>query len=211
MARHYTVTELKRIGDQCSNKLPPASAVQAMFLYEMQRETELESLFQGQLFRLAKTEDASVQYEKRMTQVEAGMKALVAEVVKLDLQRWVAARDEEARSSALMSDHTSVIKTCLGRLDEHADNLDRLAAKIDRAAPPAQQVPVAGATEQLTRLHTDIDLLFDERDALVDLLGQATARITKLEDLVRVLTVQKSSDDASPGLAQTLAVQAPDN
>ena len=59
MDRHYSQEDLKGIGELCKNRLPPASAVQAMFLYEMQRETEFESLFQGQMFRLAKAEDDS--------------------------------------------------------------------------------------------------------------------------------------------------------
>lgn len=40
----YTGDQLKAIGRTCAEHLPPASAVQAMFMYEMQRQTEAEQL-----------------------------------------------------------------------------------------------------------------------------------------------------------------------
>jgi hypothetical protein len=45
MVQTYSINDLQSIGKACRSQLPPASAVQAMFQYELQRQTEVEHLF----------------------------------------------------------------------------------------------------------------------------------------------------------------------
>lgn len=70
MAAKYSPERLKQLRDLCETRLPPASAVQAMFLYELEREKENEKLFHDQMFRLARTEDASNLTAERISQLE---------------------------------------------------------------------------------------------------------------------------------------------
>lgn len=76
MAKQYSGAALKKIGEQCGHKLPPASAVQAMFMYEMQRESELERLFQGHLFKLARLDDNSKTLQSRVSELSTGLNNL---------------------------------------------------------------------------------------------------------------------------------------
>ena len=55
------------------------------FLYEMQRETDLERLFQGHLFRLAKAEDDTKLHETRTAKLESQVKTLVKQLGGQDI------------------------------------------------------------------------------------------------------------------------------
>jgi len=70
MATKYSPERLKQLRELCETRLPPASAVQAMFLYELEREKENEKLFHDHMFRIARTEDASNMTEERLTKLE---------------------------------------------------------------------------------------------------------------------------------------------
>lgn len=62
-------------------------------------------------------------------------------------------------------------------------------------------------------LKNDIEALFDERDALIDMMKQSNTRIDKLEDLVRQLTIQmltttsSQSNGSSPAVPQRIPIQ----
>ena len=224
MASHYSPSELKDIGKQSRTKLPPASAVQAMFMYEMQRETEVESLFQGQMFRLARAEDESVSQERRIRELGQQVQAL---------KEKVTANDAEARLS------TSKVRMDIlqKELDLHAERLDNqgerlvlvdhLVDLLDSKERPSGDMGTGDVADkashsselgtiraQLETANEDISVLFDERDALVTLLNQANERINKLEGLIRALTLQNpssgsnpSSANVSPPIVQFLPVQ----
>jgi chromosome segregation ATPase len=117
MGRQYDAESLRNIGERCINKLPPASAVQAMFLYEMQRETEAEKLFQGQLFELAKVQDRSDLNDKRVWDLEEQVKALRKQATSRDVQERIAT------SRVRTDDLASKVKQQKQRLDDQGERL----------------------------------------------------------------------------------------
>ena len=205
---HYDASDLKAIGAQCKNNLPPASAVQAMFLYEMQRETEVEARFHGQLFRLAKAEEETKFQEARISDLEEQTK---------DLGKTLAANDttERLATSKVRTDALqSKLNEQAQRVDEHAKRLSDLETVIKTAAAaPANPSSFLLSSDVNTlktdfeKADTEIQTLFDERDALITLLNQSNARIDKLEDLVRALTLQKTSPSDSGDGTRTPPVQ----
>lgn len=70
MAARYAPERLKQLRELCSTRLQPASTVQAMFLYELERERENESLFHDQMFRAARIEDVSNITNERIAKME---------------------------------------------------------------------------------------------------------------------------------------------
>ena len=123
-ARQYSVDELKTIGSASSTRLPPASAVQAMFLYEFQRQTEVEALFNAQMFRLARAEDASNATDARLGKVEEDMK---------DAKKQVAAKDlEERLATSKMRFHAqqNKIDACEQKATLQHKRMDELAASV---------------------------------------------------------------------------------
>ena len=208
MGVHYDQSDLKAIGAQCKNKLPPASAVQAMFLYEMQRESEVEARFHGQMFRLAKAEEETKSQESRISDLEEQTKDLGKKLAANDTTERLA--NSKVRTDALQSKLNEQTQ----RVDEHAKRLSDLETTTKAAAAAPANPPSFLLSSDVNTLKTDfekadteIQTLFDERDALITLLNQSNARIDKLEDLVRALTLQKTSPSDSTDGTRTPPVQ----
>ena len=236
--QHYTENDLKQIGQQCRNKLPPTSAVQAMFLYEMQRESELEALFHGQLFRLSQTEHQTNSNELRLEQLEGQVKVLEKKVTAKDIEDRLSTpkvrtdilqvqlkghterlNGQEARLSSVESNITALevnnstaaiesvnMQDLEAQRKSLAVELTSLSAKLASLDQTfATQHDVANQLEsletKLTSLDDEVGVLFEERDALVARNEQAVERITKLEDLVRALARQMSSNCSCPSSA----------
>jgi len=200
----YSGDELRGIGERCAQRLPPASTVQAMFLYEMQRDSELERLFHGEIFRLAqKAEDASHDHQRRIQHLEEEMRTM---------QQRLEARDVNDR-----------LATSKVRFDAQQGKIDELSAKfarfeavtadiervklhngVEKEHPPTNAV--SELAQDISTIDEDIGMLFTERDALVTMLDEANMRIDKLEGLVRALTGQ-SPTTSSPALSQHLPIQ----
>lgn len=140
--QRYGAEDLVGIGRQCRNRLPPASAVQAMFLYELQRETEAERLFHGQMFRLAKSEDEVAVQSRRFAGMESRM-------LKLETQLALQGQAQEKRIAA----NQARLTEAEGKLSAIADQLKNVqelkkeiaVAAIDEAKRAAQDA-VAAAT-----------------------------------------------------------------
>lgn len=228
MGRHYSESALKAVGAACGDKLPPASAMQAMFLYEMKRETEIESLFQGQLFRLAKAEDEAKGQQLRISKMEEEMKSLNIQATRKDMN------DRLATSKVRMDALQSKLTTNMQSVETNRQRLDAMEFKIKRIDGRSSEMSTSLSAdlmknceelasqstilktcrEDITGLDNDISILFDERDALVAQLQQANQRIEKLEGLVRALTAQNSTTGStttfttiSPTNTQLLPVQ----
>ena len=204
MAVHYDPSHLKAIGTQCKNKLPPASAVQAMYLYELQRESEVEALFHGQIFRLAKAEEETQTHSSRIHHLEAQTKALHKKLTTNDLSARLST--SAVRTEALqakLSEHTL-------RLDEQATRLATLETPAAAANPPSFLLSedIHTLKTSLGKADAEIQTLFDERDALITLLNASNSRIDKLEDLVRALTLQKTSPASAAESVQLLPLKA---
>lgn len=140
--QRYGAEDLVGIGRQCSNRLPPASAVQAMFLYELQRETEAERLFHSQMFRLAKSEDEVAVQSRRFAGMESRM-------LKLETQLALQGQAQGKRIAA----NEARLTEAEGKLSAIADQLKNVqelkkeiaVAAIDEAKRAAQDA-VAAAT-----------------------------------------------------------------
>ena len=87
---HYDATALKAIGTMCGNKLPPASSVQAVFLYEMQRQTEQERLFHGGMFRLARAEEKSEAQNASILELQRQLKTFERQLRSKDVDERLA-------------------------------------------------------------------------------------------------------------------------
>ncbi|KAK3669339.1 hypothetical protein LTR78_010762 [Recurvomyces mirabilis] len=215
--KRYSAEELGTIGRICHGRLPPASIVQAMFMYELQRQADNEKLFDSMIFQLARGDGVTYPEVERLSAVED-------EIKMLKLQ-WNAKQNAK-------------VELCKRQLDAHEDHFSMLTTKFDdikaiqerlsRQNGYLQQLAkTVEACEQKTTtmdgeidnelfnammigLHQhdkDLDTIFAERDALLEQLQTSNNRITKLEDLVRALTGNMSpSNSASPTMTQQLPV-----
>lgn len=92
MSQRYSLDELRGIGQVCGTRLPPATAMQAMLLYELQRDAEHEELFQSQFFKFAK-QDTDIQslvtrlgtLEGQVEELKRGVKVNVSQIPSHDL------------------------------------------------------------------------------------------------------------------------------
>ncbi|KAK4916001.1 hypothetical protein LTR49_015912 [Elasticomyces elasticus] len=194
MSSHYSIEELKSLGFSCSKRLPPASAVQAMFLYEMQRQSEVEHLFQAQMFGMARADETTNSTSSRIAKLEAELKKTQQKV--------------EAQQSKIDATNS--------KMKEQGERLQSLAASVEeiRAANAAgiktTAVEIALA-ESLGGLKADITDLEGEQDALIAVLKESNDKIAKLEDLVRELTGQiaelSKSAASSPVMVQRLPMR----
>ena len=201
--KHYTAHELRRIRAVCSWRLPPASMVQAMFLYEMQRETEVESLFQGQLFRLARAEDTSVAAEARLGLLEKRIAQLEQRAIARDIeQRLATSRMRLDRQDQSLNKCTEHMIEVDARLAEVEEQLKSRQLKLTDSAPTCNASLPTDSTEDTTDaspawdaavIKAEIDVLFHDRDGILDLINEAKERIDKLEDNVRALTLQNTA------------------
>ncbi|KAK1058239.1 hypothetical protein LTR74_013525 [Friedmanniomyces endolithicus] len=211
MGTRYTIDELKSLGRACSNRLPPASAVQAMFLYEMQRQTEIEKLFHSRMFELARAEDQDDSTAIRVQKLEVDLK---------DLRRHIAGQDLQERLATSLVRFTAQqakIDACDARTklqDQRIARLEDTLAKPEAVQPadPNTTLVEEAISNDLTDIRADVEALYDERDALINMHNESNARIQKLEDLVRQLTLQlslsTSPSNTSPAMVQRLPVQS---
>lgn len=202
VVQRYRAEDLVGIGRQCSNRLPPASAVQAMFLYELQRESEAERLFHSQMFRLAKSEDEVAVQSRRFAEMQSRM-------LKLETQLALQGQAQEQRIAA----HEARLTEAEGKLSAIADQLNNVqklekeiaAAAIDEAKRAAQDavaadaVPSCGAfpTNEFHNMQVEIDVLFHDRDGIIAKLTAARDRIEDLVQDVHQLKTQTTESQVS--------------
>ena len=142
-AKTFTSTQLRRIGEVCSKRLPPASTVQAMFMYELQRESEVESLFQDQMFRLAKHDDKSAEQEKRIAALEARLS---------QMEKAAASKDVEERlatSKVTMKVQQGKIDTCTGKVQELETKLATVQKELDALRSKQEEAATQRVNEQV--------------------------------------------------------------
>ena len=129
---HYNADDLKAIGHMCSNRLPPASSVQAMFLYEMQRETELERLFQGQMFELARAKDTSRAQQSKVAELEEQMKSVTKQLRARELD------DRLASSKVRIDSQNAKINEQSVRINKQGELLENLRDQTEALATGAE-------------------------------------------------------------------------
>ncbi|KAK4632196.1 hypothetical protein CLAFUW4_03287 [Fulvia fulva] len=206
-AKTFTSTQLRRIGEVCSKRLPPASAVQAMFMYELQRESEVESLFHDHMFRLAKQDDKSAEQEKRIAALETRL---------TQVERAAASKDIEERlatSKVTMKVQQGKIDSCTGqvkdletKLSDVQKELETLRSKQEEAT--TQRVDDQAAARPDTQTMADeINVLFDDRDGILEMITEVKSRLVTLEDNIRALTIQGTSIKTPSVSPQLIPVQ----
>ncbi|KXT09290.1 hypothetical protein AC579_9931 [Pseudocercospora musae] len=214
----YNQDILKQIGVKCANKLPPASAIQAMFLYEMQRQTEAEKLFHAQMFELAKAEDHTHVQDRRIKELEARLALL---------ERKMAARDVDERiatSNVRLNAHQEKLNACSGRLgwaeqklatvDQRLDELKKRqddATLVAAAAALSPAITVSNAhSEDVATMKEEINVLFDDRDGILNMVKEVKENVARLDLNIKQLIVQQlSSTSSSPASTHRIPIKNP--
>jgi chromosome segregation ATPase len=99
--------------------------------------------------------------------------------------------------STLKNDHSTVKANVATLKEKHA------ALKAECATIQANHAVLQSKVDICDR---DIGVLFDERDALAEMLKQAVTRIDKQDGLIRALTMQRSPPGSSAASSPTLQV-----
>lgn len=204
----YTATALKTIGQKCSERLPPASAVQAMFLYEMQRQTEEEQLFKNQMFRLARTEDASTMQERRIKELETN----VVHLEKVATNKGMEERLATSKSTMQML--TEKVNGCLKRMDGLEAVMQKAKNRIEGVERGLQENKTEAVVENAPEskaafamiMKGEIDVLFQDRDAMLIMMNDIQERLASLEASTTANTTVVENTASHPA---TLTYAAP--
>lgn len=182
-----------------------------MFLHEMQRQTEMEKLFHSKSLRLARAEDVSNCTVTRVAKVEQDLVQQM-EIVSLyedAIDRFDICRARlEAQEQRLedIEQRLEINKTHVSAAQKDITDLEAAHAAGKETIKTEAEV-----NADLGLVQKDVDMLFDERDAMLEIWKESSHRISKLEDLVRQLTLHMlnnpSSPTPSPVATQRLPVQ----
>lgn len=71
----FSSSELKAINDRNMNRLPPASAIHGMAMYELHRAEEQERLFHSSMFDISELKKTSAAQAARTESLERSVKA----------------------------------------------------------------------------------------------------------------------------------------
>ncbi|SMY21609.1 unnamed protein product [Zymoseptoria tritici ST99CH_1A5] len=202
----YTGAELNSIGKQCSARLPPTSAVQAMFLYELQRKADDEKFFHSRMFQLRREEEAAALERTKSTQTIQALEARIKQLEKTSLSRDNEAEQRRAKSKSRLRSHQDALDKHMTSINDLCEklttlNTDMQALQTAVATQAAEAIPSSVITEHaaaIAEVHTTALNLFEDRDGMITLMTDTRARVTKLEDNVRALTLQNAAVK-SPG------------
>jgi len=75
MHSRYSSAALRAINDRNKSRLPPATAVHGMALYELNRAAEQERLFHDTIFAFSELKQASAAQHSRLDSIERSVKA----------------------------------------------------------------------------------------------------------------------------------------
>ncbi|KAM3422930.1 hypothetical protein BST61_g413 [Cercospora zeina] len=221
--QQYEPEDLIHIGKQCNNRLPPASAVQAMFLYEMQRQTESERLFHAYMFRFARSEGDIVAQTARLNALEAHVRKLDHQSANSNNEARITASEgrlaeqhqkitEYHARLARMEDKSASIADQLTILEqEQAKAAEVTALAIKEAAASATAANSAGQGDGVLTVAFDImkqeiDVLFKDRDGIITKLAEVNSRIDGLVKAVQQLATG-SGTAITPSLSTATPVQ----
>ncbi|KAF7189176.1 hypothetical protein HII31_09598 [Pseudocercospora fuligena] len=213
----YNQNFLKQIGGKCADKLPPASAIQAMFLYEMQRETEAEKLFHAQMFELARAEDHTHVQDRRIKELETRL---------VQLERKMAARDVDERiatSNVRLNAHQEKLNACSGRLGRAEQKLATVDQRLEELKKSQEDAALAAATaastpeitlsnthsEDMATMKEEINVLFDDRDGILSMVKEVKENVARLDLNIKQLSVQRSSTNSSPASTHRIPIKNP--
>jgi chromosome segregation ATPase len=155
MGRTYDAFSLKEIGARCAFRLPPAATVQAMFMYEIQRETDVQAGFEGLLSDVAKIGKDAQDQNQRISSIETALK---------EVQSWALSKDIEERlatSKARTDSLASRQNEHFVRLGDHSRRLTELEstclkAKVDIIRADVEALEVSAAADDAKELIDDV-------------------------------------------------------
>lgn len=178
---------------------PPNSQV---VLDEHQRQTETEKLFHAHLFKLAEEETSAADEKEHRKNLEKRLAKLEKQGVH-----------DRVNASTLM------LKVCTGRVDTVDEKLAAVEAQLEKlktatavagvalnAAKPAtpEPDPVVATIQQ------EVDVLFLDRDNILKMVEEANTRLTRLEENLRALTLQRAPPARSQaGLSHRIPITNP--
>nr|POF21058.1 hypothetical protein CFP56_66472 [Quercus suber] len=233
---HYSLDELRAIGDACRGRLPPVRTLKAMMVYELFAESEATRLFRGELFALVRTGLTISADNQRLLNVEKKIHdyrryrndflGLVKDVK--ELRRLVSNNEADADASDKTKSLEQSVESLVHRLDlveTTASDLqvvqDKLSVYIQERAELKDTL--TSDTKELqaenTSLRTDVDRLTDQRadvEAIAldlqavqqDLTHRAsTSELSALEERLSHYT-QASTDTRDTFANEIDAVQA---
>ncbi|KAI6828009.1 hypothetical protein KC340_g1528 [Hortaea werneckii] len=191
----YSGDELRRIGARCANRLPPASALQQMFEYELKRGAETEKLFHHTLLNLHEQNSTTKNHEERLQKLEFQLDAMGKQLKVSEIDERLNTNKIRIRVQQTKMDEME------SKLQQHGQTLKQLAddvtQKLDASKPTAEYAgfseQLAGVKGDLNSINSDVNTLFGERDALINMIEDNNDYIKRLEDLVRNLTLQLST------------------
>ncbi|RMY47677.1 hypothetical protein D0864_15025 [Hortaea werneckii] len=208
----YSGDELRRIGARCANRLPPASALQQMFEYELKRGAETEKLFHHTLLNLHEQNSSTRIHEERLQKLEFQLDAMGKQLKAHEIDERLS------RNKIRISVQQTKMDEMESKLQKHDQTLkqlaDDVAQKHNASEPTAKHAAfseqLAGVKGDLDSINSDVNTLFGERDALINMIEDNNNYIRHLEDLVRSLTLQLStSSSPSSGSAPAKTHRVP--
>lgn len=175
--------------------MPPASALQQMFEYELKRGAETEKLFHHTLLNLHEQNSTTKNHEERLQKLEFQLDAMGKQLKVSEIDERLNTNKIRIRVQQTKMDEME------SKIQQHGQTLKQLAddvtQKLDASKPTAEYAgfseQLAGVKGDLNSINSDVNTLFGERDALINMIEDNNDYIKRLEDLVRNLTLQLST------------------
>lgn len=172
----------------------------------MQRQTEAEKLFHNLIFENARQEKEGLAQEKRIAQLETRLQHLEKQTLARQLEQRVYKVDLRIDTQ---EKHLAASSDSIALAEEKLKNLqiqfEEVVKKQEEAASAVATTPEPAF--DLQTMKTEIDVLFDDRDGILEMLKDVKIRLDKLEGSTRSLTLQMSdtaSVRSSPVLTQRI-------
>ncbi|KAK4553823.1 hypothetical protein LTR86_008998 [Recurvomyces mirabilis] len=192
------------------------------------RPEDDQSTGKSMIFQLARGDGVTYPEADRLSAVEDEIKILKSQwnakqTTKLELcKRQLDAHDDRFRMLISKFDDIKAIQDRLSGQNSHLQQLAKTVEACEKNTVEACGKKITTADGEIDNelfnammigLHQhekDLDTIFAERDALLEQIGTSNARVTKLEDLVRNLTLQyAASTSPASGNSPTMVQQLP--
>lgn len=223
----YSRSQLMDIAAQNNNRLPPSSAVLRMFMFGLQRDEETQNLFQNNMDALSRIREEEVAMLARLDSMARAVKrcerhhmhnlSLIGGVYQcfhvqtLKVLLTITVRSvSEAIHSITSAPNSGDEKTLLKHSAQLLDELDQAEISTEEQVAVVAVLMASQAHETKMGLESIIERLKDQNKALTQDLLETKSRVSKLEDLIRALTLQKSASPESPKKAHFIPVSTSD-
>ncbi|KAM0722298.1 hypothetical protein Q7P37_001739 [Cladosporium fusiforme] len=198
----YSPEKLKEIGEQNLNRLPPATSVAAMLKYELERDAENERLFHAAMFDVGAVKDEAAVQKARLKELERTIKTLVNNH-KRNLSFAAVRSIDDALNKLTSATDLQDPKAALRHCDLLTDELDQADISTEERVT---LIAVLSASHT-NKMRSEVNKLRDGHQATAREVIELKNRVSKLEDLIRALTLQQKSPSSDvPKMTQYLPV-----